>query len=83
MAPAHVLRGDVPGALLDPPHQGELDVRPLVDGHGHSDEVEDQNGKTLDEKTLPTTDQGTIWQSPNVTVLANLQMCTSDGLWQV
>ena len=61
MRPAHVLRGDVPGALLDPSHQGELDVWPLVDGHRHGDQVEYENGKPLDEKTLPTTDQGTIW----------------------
>ena len=58
--PAYVLRGDVPSALLDPPHQGEFDVRPLVDGHRHGDQVEDQNGEPLDEKPLARTGQGTI-----------------------
>ena len=35
--PANVLSGDIPGSLLDPPDQGELDVWSLVDGHRHGD----------------------------------------------
>ena len=57
MAPAYVLGGDVTGALLDPSHEGELDVGPLVDGHRNSDQVEDQNCKSLDEKPLARTTQ--------------------------
>ena len=73
MPPAYVLRGDVPSALLDPSHEGELDVGPLVDGHRDSDQVEDQDGEPLDEKPLMArTGQGTIWTSTNVTVLENL-----------
>ena len=55
VSPANILGGDVTGALLDPSHEGELDVGPLVDGHRDSDQVEDQDGKPLDEKPLART----------------------------
>ena len=66
LAPANIFRGDVPGPLLDPSHQGELDVWPLVDGHGHGDQVQDKNGKPLDEESLGRTDQDIIGTSPRV-----------------
>ena len=77
-APANILCGDVPGALLDSSHQGELDVWPLVDGHRHGDQVQDKNGKPLDEESLGRTDQFTIWRDivkcANVADLTNVQL---------